>query len=116
MDLSLASLKKSGSFTGAPVKREIKWKQGDKEHVANVYVRPLSYQSAVSDLLSISGKTDGVAGRIATSICDSKGKPIFTVADIIGEADASRGALDGNLTMALLGVIGEVNGLGKPKS
>jgi len=64
----------------------------------------------------MSGKTDGVAGRIAASICDAKGQPVFTVADITGAADPERGALDGNLTMALLGVIGEVNGLGKPKS
>ncbi|RZA49476.1 phage tail protein, partial [Enterobacter hormaechei] len=39
--------------------------------------------------------TDGVAGRIASSICDVEGHPVFTVADVTGEADPERGALDG---------------------
>lgn len=113
MELSLDTLKQSGSFTGAPVEREIKWKQGDQELIATVYVRPLSYLAAVSDLRAVNGKVDGIAGRIAASICDKQGKPVFAPEDITGEADPDRGALDGNLTMALLVVIGEVNGLGK---
>ncbi|MNE45132.1 hypothetical protein D3C80_1394040 [compost metagenome] len=59
------------------------------------------------------GKVDGVAGRIAASICDEDGKPVFTPGDITGEADPERGALDGNLTVALLSAIAEVNSLGK---
>ncbi|PRW05730.1 hypothetical protein CSB88_6291 [Pseudomonas aeruginosa] len=47
---------------------------------------------------------------------DEEGKPVFTPADITGEADPSRGALDGNLTIALLTVIAEVNNLGKTTS
>lgn len=113
MRLSIDSLKELGAFTGAPVEREITWKQGDRELKATVYVRPLSYSSAVSDLQALSGKVDGVAGRIAASICDEHGKPVFTPGDITGEADPERGALDGNLTVALLGVIAEVNNLGK---
>lgn len=116
MQLSIDSLKEMGAFTGAPVEREVKWKKGKKELTATVFVRPLSYGSAVSDLMSMSGKGDGIAGRIAASICDPEGKPVFTVADITGEADPERGALDGNLTIALLGVIGEVNGLGKSEN
>lgn len=116
MDLNLDSLKEIGSFTGAPVKKEITWKQGDKDFTASVYVRFLSYHSAKNDVLSISGKSDRLAGRIAACICDADGKPVFTPEDITGEADPSRGALDGNLTMALLAAIGEVNGLGgKPQ-
>lgn len=113
MKLTIESLSQVGAFTGRPVEREITWKIGDTEHTATVYVRPLSYQSAVQDLRAITGKTDGVAGRIASSICDEEGKPVFTVADITGDADPDRGAIDGNLTMALLTVIGEVNGAGK---
>jgi hypothetical protein len=109
MKLTLDSLKESGSFTGAPVEKEITWKQGETELTATVYVRPLSYLSAISDLRAIVGKADGVAGRIAASICDEDGKPVFRVEDLTGEADPERGALDGNLTMALLNVIGEVN-------
>lgn len=116
MKLTLETLKQAGAFTGAPVEREIKWRQGEQELTATVYVRPLSYLSAKSDLLAMGGKGDAVAGRIAASICDEDGVPVFTPADINGEADPDRGPLDGNLTMALMAVIGEVNGLGKTTS
>ncbi len=116
MKLSIEALKAAGSFTGRPVEREVTWKQGEQEYTATVYVRPLSYQSAVSDLSAMVGKVDAVAGRIAASICDEDGQPVFTAADITGEADPDRGPLDGNLTLALLGVIAEVNSAGKPRS
>lgn len=115
MKLTLDTLKDAGAFTGAPVEKEITWRQGETELTATVYVRPLSYLSAISDLRAIVGKADGVAGRIAASICDEDGKPVFTPEDITGEADPERGALDGNLTMALLSVIAEVNNP-KPKA
>lgn len=115
MLLSIDSLKELGAFTGAPIEKEITWKQGEKEFTATVYVRPLSYSSAVSDLMAINGKVDGIAGRIAASIVDADGKPVFTAGDITGEADPARGALDGNLTVALLSVIAEVNNMGKTK-
>lgn len=116
MRLTLTALKEVGAFTGRPVEKEITWKQGEQELTATVYVRPLGFQSAVSDVLASAGKSDGVAGRIATSICDETGKPVFSVADITGEADPDRGALDGNLTLALLVAISEVNSLGKATS
>lgn len=116
MQLSIDSLKAAGAFTGRPVEREITWKQGDDEITATVFVRPLSYRSAVADLSAMVGKHDAVAARIAACICDPEGAPVFTPEDITGEADADRGPLDGNLTMALLAVIAEVNKLGKPTS
>lgn len=127
MNLSIDSLKQMGAFTGAPVEREITWKQGKEVLTATVYVRPLSYLSAKSDLLAMNGKGDAVAGRIAASICDAQGRPVFTPEDITdgpvlevepetGEVVSRLGPLDGNLTMALLAVIGEVNGMGKTPS
>ncbi len=113
MQLSIDSLKQAGAFTGAPVEREITWKMGERKLTATVYVRPLAYSAAVSDLLAIKGKVDGVAGRIAASIVDEQGRPVFTPGDITGEADPDRGPLDGNLTIALLAVINEVNNTGK---
>lgn len=113
MKLTLDSLKQHGSFTGRPVEKEISWKQGDDEITATVFVRPLGYYTARSDILAVGGKIDGVAGRIAASICDEDGQPVFTPADITGEADPERGALDGALTVALLVAITEVNDLGK---
>ncbi|EPW6038762.1 MULTISPECIES: phage tail assembly chaperone family protein, TAC [Enterobacteriaceae] len=116
MKLNMDSLKQAGAFTGRPVEKEITWKQGDKEITATVYIRPMGYHDAVSNVLSAVGKIDGVAGRIAASICDENGAPVFTVADITGEADPERGALDGNLTVALLVAIQQVNDLGKTNS
>lgn len=115
MNLSIESLTEMGAFTGAPVEKEITWKQGDDEHTATVYVRRLSYHSATSEL-SVAKDGMAIAGRIAGSICDKNGKAVFSVADIIGEADPERGPLNSELTMALLKAIGEVNSLGKAKA
>lgn len=116
MQLTIESLKEKGAFTGAPVEKEVSWKQGEQEFTSTVFVRPLAYQSAVNDVLAGRNKGDAVAGRIAACICDAEGHPVFSIGDITGTADPERGALDGNLTMALLVVIGEVHNLGKTKS
>lgn len=116
MKLSIDSLKQAGAFTGRPVEKKIAWKQGDQDFTATVYIRPLGYHTAMTDVMAANGRLDGVAGRIAASICDEEGKPVFTPADITGEADPERGALDGALTIALLVAIQEVNDLGKPTS
>lgn len=116
MKLTLDSLKKAGAFTGRPVEKIINWKQGNDEFTATVYIRPMGYHTATSDVLAYGGKVDGVAGRIAASVCDEQGKPVFTPADITGEADPERGSLDGALTIALLVAIQEVNDLGKTTS
>lgn len=128
MLLSIDQLKSTGAFTGRPIEKEVTWKQGDKEHTATVFVRPLGFQTAVNQVLSTTGKVDGVAGRIAASICDADGNPVFTVLDIThGPIDPEElakdpkttkrlGALDGDLTVALLSVIYQVNDLGKTSS
>ncbi|MDU6539161.1 phage tail assembly chaperone family protein, TAC [Mixta calida] len=116
MKLTIDTLKKAGAFTGRPVEKEISWKQGGEEFTATVYIRPMGYHTATSDVLAYGGKVDGVAGRIAASVCDENGKPVFTPADITGEADPERGSLDGALTIALLVAIQEVNDLGKSTS
>lgn len=116
MKLNIQTLQDIGAFTGAPIEKEIKWMQGGKEFCATVYVRRLSYHSAVGDLRSAGDKTDPVAARIANSIVDENGQPVFTVADILGEANPERGPLSGPLSVALLSVITEVNNLGKPNS
>lgn len=113
--LSLDTLKQAGAFTGAPVKREVTWTQGDEELTAEVFVRPLSYQSAIADITALNKRGDSAAGRIASCIVDEDGESIFTPEDITGEADPDRGPLNASLTMALLSLIGEVSGLGKPR-
>jgi hypothetical protein len=116
MKLTIESLKTVDAFTGRPVEKDIEWEQRGKKFKAKTFIRPEGYHSATSDVMAIGGKIDGVAGRIAASVCDEDGKPIFTVADITGQADPSRGALDGNLTIALLVAIKQVNDLGKSTS
>lgn len=117
MDLTLDCLKKQGAFTGALVKRDVTWTNPAGEtHTATVYVRPMSYHTALMDIHASKGRVDGAAGRIAASICDKDGKPIFTPEIVTGEADPERGPLDGNLTLSLLEVIGEVNRLGKTRT
>ncbi|URD40651.1 phage tail assembly chaperone family protein, TAC [Pseudomonas sp. BYT-5] len=125
MKLNIDSLRQAGAFTGRPVEKEISWRQGDDTLTATVFVRPLGYQSAVSDVLAAGGKQDSIAGRIAAAICDEEGNPVFTALDIThGPLDPAElakdrdstkrlGALDGNLTVALLTAIHEVNNLGK---
>jgi hypothetical protein len=125
MELSVKNLQDSGSFTGAPVEKEIKWNQDGKEMVATAFVRKLSYRSAVSDAKQHYGRGDIVAGRISSCICDKDGKPVFSVEDITGcpiedksdsheekerkKSITDRGPLDHNLTIALLDAISEVN-------
>ena len=116
MILSVDNLKSIGAFTGAPVEKEITWRQGAAEHTATVFIRPLSYRSTVADLKALNENKDQLAVRIAASVCDAEGNAIFTADDITGDADPERGALDGNLTMALLAAIGEVNNMGKTGS
>ncbi len=113
MQLNIENLKTIGAFTGAPVEKEITWKQGEEEYTATVFIRPLSYRSTVADLKALNENKDQLAVRIAASVCDAEGNAIFTADDITGDADPERGALDGNLAMALLAAIAEVNYLGK---
>lgn len=123
MKLSIATLTQSNAFSAKPVEKQVTW----NGNTMTTYVRHLSYQTAVGGLTAMNG-ADPVACRIAASICDEFGTPVFTVADITGEVPKpadwkegdplpeSRGSLDPDLTHALLVVIGEVQKLAKPAS
>ncbi|MBI6886454.1 phage tail assembly chaperone family protein, TAC [Pseudomonas putida] len=129
MKLTLDALKGAGSFTGRPVEKEITWLQAGTKFTATVYVRPLGYQTAVNDVLSFNGKHDTIAGKIAASICDEHGYPVFSspmdithgpLDPVELEKDPKStkrlGSLDGALSVALLLAIQQVNDLGKTKS
>ncbi|UJW24036.1 MULTISPECIES: phage tail assembly chaperone family protein, TAC [Pseudomonas] len=129
MKLTLEALKGAGSFTGRPVEKEVKWRQNGTDFNATVFVRPLGYQTAVGDVISVASKQDTIAARIAASICDEHGNPVFSSPlDITHgpldpvelekdpESTKRLGSLDGSLSVALLLAIQEVNDLGKTKN
>lgn len=130
MQLTVDSLRAQGGFTGAPVKREIEWTIGDETYRADVYVRRLSYFSAVTDASALSSHGDLAAARIAHCIVDETGKPVFKVSDITGVDEnggpvmdidedgelVERGQLNSSLGTALLVAISEVNDLGKSRA
>lgn len=115
----MSDLLKYAFVSATPVRKEVSITDtatGKKTKVA-VWVKPLSYQSAVEDLTGIgSNATDAVARRIAYSILDESGKAIFTPEVIMGTANPDQGPLSPELTMELLRVIGETSNLGKIKA
>lgn len=131
MQLSMDALSKNGGFAGGPVKRRVEWyDHNTKERVnADIWVRPLSFYTVMQDAES-DAKQSLVARRIAASICDEDGAPIFRVADITGINDdgtpimvkdengkkVERGPLNKELTDNLLAAIAEVSGLGKTET
>jgi len=129
MQLTLDTLEKVGAFAGGLEKREISWENNGKVHKFEVYVRPMSYHTAVKDIAAMRDGGDIVAVRLANGICNSDGGPVFTVADITGlNADGSpvmverdgelveRGGIARDLANELMTVLGEVSGLGKIQS
>ncbi|MGQ7253980.1 phage tail assembly chaperone family protein, TAC [Vreelandella titanicae] len=117
MNLTLENLAANGGFVSRKaVPEAIKWTHEGQEFTATVYVLPLSYATAKSDIVATQLKSDPIAARIAHCIVDEEGKPLFTVADVVGEADPERGPLSNSLTHELLRVIGKVSKLGKPQA
>jgi len=106
--LSVESLDRQGAFVADKLtRRKIEWVQNGQDYDGYVYVRPMTYYTAVENIqaAAANGDTEAVAVRIASTICKKDGSPVFTVADILGTANKDRGPLDGNLVLALLGAI-----------
>lgn len=130
MQLTVESIGSSGGFTGGPVKRQVSWEVGGEEFTADVWIRPMSYHTAVNDITAINSGRDVVAHRLAHCVCHEDGSPVFRVSDITGideegrpvmvlnddGEEVERGALDSNLANALMILVSEVSGLGKKKS
>ena len=114
--ISLADIKNSRSvFVGKPVLEVVEWSQDGEEYQLDVWVRRYGYATAVSDLAAIRSGDDmaHTARRIAESVVDEGGEPVFTVEDITGESDPERGAMSQPFVLALLGAIYRTNALGK---
>ncbi len=116
IQFNVQTLQEKGVFCGPPVKRSIRWQEGDNTLEADVFVRPISYFVAVADAQILNFGGDATAQRIAASIVNEANKPVFTPGDITGEADPERGPFSASLTRALLVAIGEVSNLEKKKN
>lgn len=129
MDFTLDVLREQGGFTGGPVKREVEWIHNGEKVNATVWIRPMSYRTAVKDLTAISKGGDVVAHRLAMCVCHEDGSPVFQVSDITGldengfpvkvkddaGKEVERGPLNRELADALMLLVSEVSELGKTR-
>lgn len=128
MQLTVENLRTAGGFTGGPVKRTVSWEFNGETVEAEVWVRPMSYQTAVKDIAAYRNGGDVIAYRIAACICHEDGSPVFQLSDITGfnedgtpvmvkqdGEEVERGPLNKDLADALMMVVSEVSGLGKQK-
>lgn len=116
--ISLTDLKAS-AFVGAPVLKTVTFVRDGEEFETDVYIRRLSYQSAVNDSKAYAANADAfVAGRIAACVLNEDGTPLFDSVDqIMGKGEyVESGALDPDLTYALFNAVDEVNKVGKSNS
>ena len=116
--MDLKNLVAKGAFVSAKepfVKREITFEGAEGEVTVDVHVRVASYHTITQSWKAAEVSQDHLAARIATMICDDSGNPVMTAEDVLGTADASRGAICDSLFLALLNVINDVNQAAKTK-
>lgn len=129
MQLTVDSLNKAGGFTGGPVKKQVEWEFNGEMVKADVWIRPMSYHTAVKDISAYRTGSDIIAQRLAMCVCHKDGSPVFLVSDITGynddgtpvmvkdgDKDVERGPLSVSLSDALMALVSEVSGLGKTKA
>jgi hypothetical protein len=109
--LSIESLQAGGGFVGAPAKKEITWHADGKAHTATVYVRKDSFTAISSRWEQEARGSDWTANRIASCICNEAGEPVFTVDHVRGSPELGHDGITAELTIALLAVISEANGM-----
>lgn len=114
MELSISSLKAAGAFVAAPVKKDIAWHDADgKLQKASIYVRIDSFHTLTKRWEEQREGSDATAHRIAASVFNEAGEPVFTVEDILGSEESGHGPLTAELTIALLAAIQAANGVSK---
>lgn len=126
MQLTVDSLNKSGGFAGGPVKKEVEWEHNGEMVKADVWIRPMSYHTAVKDISAYQSGADIIAHRLALCVCHEDGSPVFQYSDITGYKEddtlvmvkeaggmVERGPLNKQLADALMVLVSEVSGLGK---
>jgi hypothetical protein len=113
MDLSINALKAAGAFVAAPVKKDIAWHADGKLQEATIYVRQDSFHTLTKRWEEQREGADATAIRIATSVCNEAGEPVFTIEDILGSEASGHGPLTAELTIVLLAAIQQANGVSK---
>ncbi|MFP3367702.1 phage tail assembly chaperone family protein, TAC, partial [Pseudoalteromonas sp. SIMBA_148] len=73
------------------VEKQVEFDNGEEVVEFTVFIKPLSYRTAVSEITASQASKDPLAARIANSICDKSGAPVFSIEDITGESDSERG-------------------------
>ncbi|MDH0745731.1 phage tail assembly chaperone family protein, TAC [Pseudomonas sp. GD03842] len=109
MDLTIQALAAAGAFAAPPVKKEITWHSNGKPQTATVYVAHESFISITQRWDAQHQGADITAQRIASCIVDKDGKPVFSLADVVGGPETGHGPLCAELAIVLLAAIGEVN-------
>lgn len=112
MELSVASLIQSGSYSPAkPERREISWINNTGETcTAFVYIRKKSFATAQVEADNFNRGVRALVSRLISSIVDEHGNPLFEIDDIMG--NEAHGPICDSLGYALYGAINEVNGIG----
>jgi hypothetical protein len=108
--MKLSDLVNAGAFVSeVPIKKTVIWKHEDKEgkpveHTFDVYVRKQSFGS-IEVIYGTETDRSKMSKYISESICDEKGSPVIPY--------ERANALEPDLGMLLIGVINDVNGIGK---
>jgi hypothetical protein len=113
MDLSINALKAAGAFVAAPVMKDIAWHADGKLQKATIYVRQDSFHTLTKRWEEQREGAEATAIRIAASVCNQAGEPVFTLEDILGSEASGHGPLTAELTIVLLAAIQQANGVGK---
>ena len=113
MELSIKALMAAGAFVALPVKKDIAWHADGKPQKASIYVRLDSFHTLTKRWEEQREGADATAHRIASSVFNEAGEPVFTVEDILGSEESGHGPLTAELTIALLAAIQQANGVSK---
>lgn len=105
----ISELQALGAFAGQPEKKDVTFHVNGEAKTLTFYIRKAAYNTVTTQWRPENQGKDAIALRLASYVCDENGAPVFTVEDIIGNAE--RGPLIETLTIALFAAIGQVNGL-----
>lgn len=119
--LNLSAVTQHGGFVGGLVKKELTWTNPAGVEVSfDVYIKPYTFADVIESFDPDSDRVENAAKNIASSVCNERGEPIFSISDITGEdpetgEKSEKGALSSSMALLLLAAIGEANAEKKTK-